>query len=203
MSDLASVLPAQFQRFLRRLILPGLTYAVVFRGSFIAASGVAAQVIPFLAMPLFTRLYDPSAFALYTIIASLVGCIGGAAPMKFDVAIPISKTPEEARSLWQISTIITGLVLWALLLIGRGSPSWLEHINISPTGGTWPLVLAASGIAAAFQCNNAWLLYAHSYVALGFGKLARGLCFVGFAFLFFETRFGNRGLSCLGFSPER
>jgi O-antigen/teichoic acid export membrane protein len=153
-----------------------------------------AQAIPFLAMPALTRLYDPSAFGLYTIIASLVGCIGAAAPMKFDVAVPISKTPDEARSLWQISTIVTVLTLVLLLLIGRSSPSWLEHINISPTGGTWPLVLVASGVVAAFQYSNAWLLYAHSYVAISLIKLVRGLSFVGFALLFFKTGLGNRGL---------
>jgi lipopolysaccharide exporter len=193
-SHLASDLAARSRRLLARLTSPGLTHAVVFRGSLIAASGVIAQAIPFLAMPALTRLYDPSAFALYTIIASLVGCIGGAAPMKFDVAIPISKTPDEARALWQISTIVTVLILLLLLLIGRGSPSWLAHIDISPTGGTWPLILVASGVAAAFQFSNAWLLYAHSYAAMSLTKLARGLCFVGFALLFFDTRLGNRGL---------
>lgn len=155
---------------------------------------MVAQAIPFLAMPALTRLYDPSAFGLYTIIASLVGCIGAAAPMKFDVAVPISKTADEARSLWQISTIVTVLILALLLLIGRSSPSWLEHIDISPTGGTWPLVLVASGVVAAFQFSNAWLLYAHSYVAISLIKLVRGLSFVGFALLFFDTRLGNRGL---------
>lgn len=194
MTHLVPDLTARSRRFLTRLTSPGLTHAVVFRGSFVAASGVLAQAIPFLAMPAFTRLYDPSAFALYVIIASLVNCIGAAAPMKLDVAIPISRTPDEARSLWQLSTIVTILILLLLLLIGRGSPSWLAHIDISPTGGTWLLVLAASGVAAAFQYNNAWLLYAHSYVAISFSRLARGLCFVGFALLFFDTRLGNRGL---------
>jgi hypothetical protein len=42
---------------------------------FIAAGGMIAQAIPFLAMSALTPLYDPSMFALYTIIASLVGCI--------------------------------------------------------------------------------------------------------------------------------
>jgi O-antigen/teichoic acid export membrane protein len=189
------------QGFFRRLISPGLTHAVLFRGSFIGASGIIAQAIPFLAAPVFTRLYDTSAFALYAIIATLVGCIGGAAPMKFDVAIPISKTPDEARSLWQISTMATFVVLCALLLIGRGSPDWLAHINISPTGGTWPLVLAASGIAAGFQSSNAWLLYADSYIAISIIRLVRGLSFVGFALIFFDQNLvfldhsiGNRGL---------
>lgn len=193
-SEFGSELMARARRPLMRLISPGLTLAVVFRGSFIAASGFVAQALPFLAMPVLTRLYDPSAFGLYTIIAALVACIGGAAPMKFDVAIPISKSPDEARSLWQISTIVTVLVLFALLVIWRGSPNWVEHIQISSSGGTWPLVLAASGVAAAYQYNSAWLLYAHSYVAISLTRLARGLCFVGFAFLFLDSALGNRGL---------
>jgi O-antigen/teichoic acid export membrane protein len=114
--------------------------------------------------------------------------------MKFDVVVPISRTPDEAISLWQISTIVTVLILALLLLVGRSSPSWLENIDISPTGGTWPLVLVASGVVAAFQYSNAWLLYAHSYVAISLIKLARELCFVGFALLFFNTWLGNRGL---------
>ena len=105
-----------------------------------------AQAIPFLAMSALTPLYDPSTFALYTIIASLVGCIGAAAPMKFDVAVPISRTPDEARSLWQISTIVTVLILALLLLVGRSSPSWLEDIDISPTGGIPPAWAALSDV---------------------------------------------------------
>ena len=182
------------RQFWARLLSPGLTHAVLMRGSFVALSGVVAQAIPFLATPLFTRLYDPSAFALYTIIASLVGCIGGAAPMKFDAAIPISRSQEEATALWQISTFVTVIVLALLLLIGRGAPSWLAHVDISPKGGTWLLVLASSGFAAAFQYNMGWLLHAHSYLAISFVRLARGCCFVGFALLFFAVNLGSRGL---------
>ena len=44
-SHLASDLTARSRRLLTRLTSPGLTHAVVFRGSFIAASGVIAQAI--------------------------------------------------------------------------------------------------------------------------------------------------------------
>lgn len=191
---LASDLRVQMRRFRTRLLSPGLTYAVLLRGSFVALSGVIAQTIPFFATPLFTRLYDPSAFALYTIVASLVGCIGAAAPMKFDAAISISRSSEEATALWQISTIVTVLILLLLFFIGRCAPGWLAHIDISPTGGTWLLVLVASGFAAAFQYNTGWLLHAHSYFAISLVRLSRGCCFVAFALLFFEANLGGRGL---------
>jgi O-antigen/teichoic acid export membrane protein len=194
MAPLALALRIQMSRLWGRLLSPGLTHAVLIRGSFVALSGVVAQAIPFLATPLFTRLYDPSAFALYTIIASLVACIGGAAPMKFDAAISISRDQEEATALWQISTLVTVLVLALLFLIGRCAPGWLAHLDISPRGGTWLLVLVASGFAAAFQYNVSWLLHAHSYFAISFVRLARGCCFVGFALLFVVVNLGSRGL---------
>lgn len=172
-----------------------LTQIVVLRGAFVAASGIAAQAIPFLAMPFLTRIYDPSAFGLYTIFASLITCIGSFAPMKFDIATSVAKSTDHARSLWQASAIATVGCSTVVLIAGHLNPALLESVNISPSGSTWSVVLLASGMVAAIQFNNGWLLHAHAYIAIGCSKLLRGVAFVSFAVLLLKLGYHDRGLA--------
>ena len=58
-----------------------------------------AQVIIVLASPLLTRLYGPEAFGFLALFTSITSIIGVIACMRYEMAIMLPKTDEEAANL--------------------------------------------------------------------------------------------------------
>src|SRR5690554_2501445 len=77
-----------------------------------------AQIIVVLTSPLLTRLYGPEAFGFYALFASITGILGVIACMRYELAIMLPKTDEEAANLLGLSllsvTVISALTVPAL-----------------------------------------------------------------------------------------
>jgi lipopolysaccharide exporter len=91
-----------------------------------------AQVVAILASPLLTRLYGPEAFGFLALFTSITSIIGVIACMRYEMAIMLPKTDEEAANLLGLCllsvAVVIGLTMPALyfggdaLLSLRGAP---------------------------------------------------------------------------------
>ena len=96
-------------------------------------SGTAAsQLVSLLFAPVLTRIYEPHEMGLYSIFLSTVGIVAVVAALRFDLAIPVARTDEEAAGLRKLAMgslmVISVLAAVVLLVVGqttiRTSPNW-------------------------------------------------------------------------------
>ena len=74
-----------------------------------------AQVLPFLATPLLTRLFKEEEFALYTSFFAIASIFAVAVGGKYQMAIVLPKKDSDANKLLTLSVYITiGHILWYL-----------------------------------------------------------------------------------------
>ena len=104
-----------------RNLLPKNTFA---RGVSVLVGGTAgAQLLTVLAAPILTRLYSPEDFGLLAVYASLLGLIGVVASLRYELAIPLPESDEEAAHVMVLSLLILlGMtVLTAIVMTIFGS----------------------------------------------------------------------------------
>ena len=124
----------------------------------LSSFSIIAQVINFFLTMVLTRIYIPSDFGLLTIFISYTSFIGVFSTCKYDVALVVAKTREQAISLLRLSFFTTllfsilifiVLVLFKPLVIGR-----LEHPEIMSWLYVMPLFLFLSSATQIFWMWN-------------------------------------------------
>jgi len=123
----------------------------------LAGGTVLAQVLGFLVAPILTRLYSPEMFGTAAIFSAIVTLIGLFACLRYEFAIMLPKSDEEAVNLLAVSlgavvvvTTLTLLLIWParnFIVQVLNAPDLLPYL-------WWlPPVILASG---AFQAFNYW-----------------------------------------------
>ena len=116
-----------------------------------------AQVITILAAPVITRLYGPEAFGLLTLFASITSIIGVVACMRYEMAIMLPKTDEEAANLLGLCllcvAVVSGLTVPALYFGGDAILSMLRAPGLEPYLILVPVFVFISGV---FLALNYW-----------------------------------------------
>ncbi len=109
-----------------------------------------AQVITILASPLLTRLYGPEAFGFLALFTSITSIIGVIACMRYELAIMLPKTDEEAVNLLGLCllcvAVVSGLTVPALYFGGDVLLSLLRAPGLGPYLIPVPLVVFISGV---------------------------------------------------------
>lgn len=83
----------------------------------VLAGGTAfAQALGVLVLPIITRLYSPTEFALFAVYASILGILAVAACLRFEIAIPLPEKNEDALSLF-ILAVLSNMTITTLLVI--------------------------------------------------------------------------------------
>lgn len=103
-----------------------------------------AQALMVLILPVLTRLYSPEDFAVLAVYASILGIFSGIACLRFEIAIPIPETDEEAASLFLLaltsSAIISGTVAFFIFAYPEkiveltGQPGFAPYLWLLPLG---------------------------------------------------------------------
>lgn len=109
-----------------------------------AGTGIA-QVLPFLAAPLLTRLYTESDFAFYTsffAIASILAVVVGG---RYQYAIILPKDETEALRIFTLSVYIT-VIFSALLSVGLLIFYLVQNHSLDPKSWLIPLYILFFGI---------------------------------------------------------
>ncbi len=130
------------------------------------AGGVLAQALPLLLGPWLTRLYSPQEFGQFTLFAALAANIGVVACARYDFALPLAQSDDEARDLMALCArvLLAVTALSALLAL-------LGHLVFDWPHMAWlPLAVFASGLV---QWLTMWATRAQRYAALAKARVTQ------------------------------
>jgi len=117
-----------------------------------------AQIITILASPIITRLYGPETFGLLALFTSITGIIGVIACMRYELAIMLPETDEEAANVFGLSVIFVMIVsilsIFPLILFQQPLLEFLKAPQLAPFIWLIPLTVMASGTSLALNYWN-------------------------------------------------
>lgn len=139
-----------------------------------------AQVIVVLASPLLTRLYGPEAFGFLALFTSITSVIGVIACMRYEMAIMLPKTDEEAANLLGLCLLcvatVSGLTVPALYFRGDALLTLLRAPGLGPYLILVPPFVFISGI---FLALNYWNSRTKQFGRLSVAQVTSSLATTG------------------------
>ena len=132
----------------------------------LVAGGAAAQALPLLLGPWLTRLYTPTEFGQFHLLAAVATNLAVVACARYEFALPLARDEAEARSL---SALCRWLLLAATLLACLCGAAWAAWL------GQWwplqlPLLVAATG---AVSLATLGAMRAQRFRALAAGRVVQ------------------------------
>lgn len=118
-----------------------------------------AQLIPFLVLPLYTRLFNPEIFALQALLQVGMLFFAPLATGYYEWAMPSARHPREARALATVSVVMAAalcLLATAILLLFHARIALAFHLEA--LGGwiyAYPLIIFATAMSSV---ANYWLV---------------------------------------------
>ncbi len=118
-----------------------------------------AQIIPFLVMPIITRMLPPEILGPYFIWLGIVAILSILLSLRLDVAIFNAQTTKELRIAIQttfIMAVIISLMLWGVISILKiGSPNTYEYLKLN----CWSVeaIILAAVWAINMSLQNAYI----------------------------------------------
>lgn len=135
-----------------------------------------SQVLMVLAAPLLTRLYTPDDFGILAVYVGLISVVTVISSMRYELAIPLPKTEEEAAHLVILSFLCVVLVtllsvalvffLGETLLIFFGMQKLSSYIWLLPLG---------IFLAGVFQILNYWAIRTEKFNKIAGARLQQAL----------------------------
>jgi len=118
----------------------------------VAFGASSSQLFSILAAPVLTRTFAPEAFGIMAVYASLVGIASVVAALRYDQAILLPESDEEAANVLALSlaacVVTCGLLVLLVLCFRR---QLLEAMHASQLGAYVWLIPAAVFISSDFQ----------------------------------------------------
>jgi O-antigen/teichoic acid export membrane protein len=161
----------------------------VARNMMIMGGGTAlGQGALVLAAPVLSRLYDPQAFGLLSVYASVTAVLLAVASLRYDFAIPIAADPPDAIHLFALSVLlafVASILLGLVILVwGAQLSAALGAALLTPLLWLLPIGLFVQSVA---QALSAWATYHRAFPELGRWRtmqgLGQGACQVALGFL--------------------
>lgn len=148
--------------------------------SVLAGGTAAGQIIVVAASPILTRLYSPEDFGLLAVYAGLLGIMGVIASLRYQLAIPLPESDEEAASVAVLSLfVVLGMTAVSAILVGFwGAPitTALNTPALAPYLWLLPLGLLLTG---TYQVFSYWAIRTRAFPAIARTKLTQALSSVG------------------------
>ncbi len=151
------------------------------RSVFVLVGGTAfGHIITALALPIATRLYSPADFSVLAVFASVVSIISVAACLRFDVAVSVAGTDEEAANLLVLSLAFTLLIslIFAVMvaIIPQSVLLQLSLVAISPYLWLLPLGILQAGAYSAFQ---GWFIRKSNFSLISRSRVGQSTAMAG------------------------
>jgi O-antigen/teichoic acid export membrane protein len=146
------------------------------RGMLWLLSGSAAgQAAAFALAPALTRLYTPEEFGTYNLFTSVVALVSVLAMAKFDLAIPVARSDEDAVGLGKVSLLSLGAVLLGVMVVLVASRSyWIETWGI-PYNLYLIFLPASLACCCLFQLAVCYATRQKRFGPMSFARLASGV----------------------------
>lgn len=158
----------------------------LFSGSFIrdvsklSLGTLVGRVITVAALPLLTRLYSPQDFALLATYVALVSTVSVAACLRFEIAIPLAESNDDAKYLLMLALVaLTGVTIAALILVWflpLQITGWIKQPAMQPYLWIIPLGIAAIGVYSVAQY---WATRARCFSQIAKTRMSQALIGVG------------------------
>ena len=167
-----------------------------FRRSVMVLVGGTAfgHIITALALPVATRLYSPADFSALAVFASVVSIVSVAACLRFDIAIPVSTSDDEAASLLVLSLLSAACIS---LIVGVTLASFpatmIESLGLAAIDSYLWLLPLGIFLAAAYSALQGWFVRKS-----GFGLIARCRVIQSTSMVAGQIGFGVSGIAPLG-----
>ncbi|WP_026304841.1 lipopolysaccharide biosynthesis protein [Thioalkalivibrio sp. AKL8] len=148
--------------------------------SVLAGGTAAGQIIVVAASPILTRLYSPEDFGLLAVYAGLLGILGVIASLRYQLAIPLPESDEEAASVAVLSLLLVlGMTAVSALIVGLWGEPITTALNtpaLEPYLWLLPLGLLLTGV---YQVFSYWAIRTRAFPAIARTKLTQAISMVG------------------------
>jgi O-antigen/teichoic acid export membrane protein len=145
----------------------------------LAGGTVFAQSLSLIASPVLTRLYSPTDFGILAVFISLLSVISVVASLRYEVAIPIPDSKEDAFALVAISLLIlVGTVALTALSVGFFGDFIATHANVlivKPYLWLLPIGMAFTG---AYQVLSSLAIRQRNFRLLANTKINQSITLV-------------------------
>lgn len=126
----------------------------------LVSGSAIAQILMVLFLPILTRFYFPSDFGAYSIFASITGIISAISCLRYENAILLPKTDEEAANMMGVSLFMSSAVsLLMVPFIWLGGPLLLSILKMPSLGEyLWliPPITFFGGATLGHPALNNW-----------------------------------------------
>jgi len=118
---------------------------------------VLAQALGILAMPVVTRLFAPEAFGVLAIFASMTGIVGVIVCLRYELAIMLPDSNEEAANILGVS-LLSVIIMTSLsaLIVWLGNEKIISLLHAPQLKNYLWLVPVAIFIQGIFLALNYW-----------------------------------------------
>ncbi len=141
----------------------------------LAGGTVAGQLVALAASPVITRLYTPHEFGVLAVYVSLLGVVGVAANLRYEIAIPIPADRRVAANLFgaaiAAALLIPTAVLAASFVLGDEVSALLGMSELADY--MWLLALGTCALGL-YQALNYWALRHRDFRRIAQTKLTQG-----------------------------
>lgn len=144
------------------------------------------------ALPFLTRLYTPHDFEILAVYAGLLVILSGAACLRFDIAIPLPESNEDAANVLAIALVAatgTSIVISIpVLLFPDAIAGWLRQPGLA--GYLWMLPIGVA-MAASYSALQFWAMREKAFGAIARTRMSQAVGAIGI----------QTGLGWLGLAP--
>lgn len=150
-----------------------------------------AQIITILASPIITRLYGPETFGLFALFTSITSIIGVVACMRYELAIMLPESDEDAANVLGLCVIIVTIVsVGSIIPLFLLQQSLLQFLKAPQLGAFLWLVPPTIFVSGIFLALNYWNTRTKQFHRLSIARVMRsgsstgtqlGLGFLGYA----------------------
>jgi O-antigen/teichoic acid export membrane protein len=148
--------------------------------SVLVAGTVCAQGIMVLASPILTRLYSPQDFGVLAVFTALLSMVVVVASLRYEQAIPLPVSDEEAGALLvlSLSMVVAVSALSAIPLLSYrneiaelcNTPELASHLYLVPLGALF---------AGAYNVLNSWAIRSKAFTPVAKTKVSQSVAAVG------------------------
>jgi lipopolysaccharide exporter len=139
-----------------------------------------ALIISTLASPIITRLYGPEAFGLLALFTSITNILGVIVCLRYEVAIVLPKSDEEASNIFGLCMLIVVFISLAIipLLILFQQPL-LQYLKAPQLGSYFLFIPPTLLISGTFLALNLWNTRTKQYYRLSIARVTSSVTTTG------------------------
>ncbi|MBT9501930.1 MAG: hypothetical protein IV092_11835 [Burkholderiaceae bacterium] len=147
-----------------------------------------AQGLMWVAMPVWSRQFGATDFAVLGVWAALGGVVSVLVSLRYETVLMLPESEQQAAALYRLAlkailVIGAGLTLLALGAVQLLPHIWLAAIGLEPLGLYLPLAVLSGVCSAWMGLNLAWLNRGQAYGAINAARLGQAVLTVAAASL--------------------